>query len=319
MGSQILQLGLAPFRTGSLLLVRILGGVGVAHATQNLYMNTTTQDGRDQLDMMIKESKQTVGQQDNGARDRLSRPDAAHLAEALPQIHGENRRIMAKPDQNAVLRQLPIAVGGLAGTMLMLNRLLTPTLTTSQARSDVVGVIVCAVLILTGLLWQRIQPRSPDTVDLIGEEGFELDDRLSDVAKTELAWLSHLLLTNTVTRSLVVYYDGRVLLRRGILGPTADVTPGAIATRVMNTQSPVYLVKLSLYPGRLEFNYLPENTQGVICQPIGDRGVMVLGANAPRSYTAQDETWIAGLADKLAITLQTQEIESAVTDGGRDR
>jgi hypothetical protein len=69
-----------------------------------------------------------------------------------------------------------------------------------------------------------------------------------------------------------------------------------------------------LYPGRVEFNYLPENTQGVICQPIGDRGVMILGANAPRSYTAQDETWVTGLADKLAITLQTQEIKSAASD-----
>ena len=221
---------------------------------------------------------------------------------------------MAKPDQNAVLRQLPIVVGGIAGTLLMLNRLLTPTLTASQARSDVMGVILCAVLILTGLLWQRVQPRSPDAVDLIGEEGFELEDALSDTAKTELAWLSHLLLTNTVTRSLVVYYDGRVLLRRGILGPTAEVTPGVIVTRVMEKQRPVYLVNLTLYPGRVEFNYLPENTQGVICQPIGDRGVMILGANAPRSYTSQDETWIAGLADKLSITLQAQTAESALSE-----
>lgn len=211
---------------------------------------------------------------------------------------------MAKPDQNQVLRQLPIAVGILAGSLLMVNRLLTPVLTDSQARSDAVGVIISAVLVLTGLLWQRIQPKLPDAVTLMGQEGFELAPDLPDLVKTELAWMSHLLLTNTVTRSLVVWYDGKTLLRRGILGGEATVTPGPIVQRVLKTEKPVYLVNLKLYPGSVEFNYLPENTQGVICQPLGNRGALILAANAPRSYTQQDETWIAGLADKLANTLE---------------
>lgn len=187
----------------------------------------------------------------------------------------------------------------------MVNRVLTPHLTDTQARSDAVGVIISAVLILTGLLWQQIQPRTPDAVTLVGEEGFELAPDLPDPVKTELAWASHLLLTNTVTRSLVVWYDGRVLLRRGVLGPTPNVKLGTIIQRVIEKQKAVYLVNLALYPGKIEFDYLPANTQGVIGQPLGDRGVMILGANAPRSYTRQDETWIAGIADKLANTLQT--------------
>ena len=210
---------------------------------------------------------------------------------------------MAKPDQNYVLRQLPIVVGGLASVLLLTNRLLTPQLTDSQARSDALGVILCAVLILTGLLWQQVQARSPDAVDLIGEQGFELLPGLPDEVKTELAWASHLLLTNTATRSLVVYYQGKVLLRRGILGLNPEVKPGAILQRVLEKQKPVYLVNLKLYPGRIEFDYLPENTQGVICQPIGEQGALILGANAPRSYTKQDENWIEGIADKLANTL----------------
>lgn len=210
---------------------------------------------------------------------------------------------MAKPDQNYVLRQLPFVVGGLAGILLLTNRMLTPQLTESQARSDAVGVILSAVLILTGLLWQQVQPRSPDAVDLIGEQGFELLPGLPEEVKTELAWASHLLLTNTVTRSLVVVYQGKVLLRRGVLGVNPEVKPGAILKRVLEKQKPVYLVDLKIYPGRIEFDYLPENTQGVICQPIGNQGVFILGANAPRSYTKQDENWIEGIADKLANTL----------------
>ena len=210
---------------------------------------------------------------------------------------------MAKPDQNYVLRQLPFVVGGLAGILLLTNRLLTPQLTESQARSDASGVIISAVLILTGLLWQQVQSRSPDAVDLIGEQGFELSPELPDEVKTELAWASHLLLTNTVTRSLVVVYQGKVLLRRGVLGTNPEVKPGAILQRVLDKQKPVYLVDLKVYPGRIEFDYLPENTQGVICQPIGERGALILGANVPRSYTKQDEKWIEGIADKLANTL----------------
>jgi hypothetical protein len=181
---------------------------------------------------------------------------------------------MTKSDPNRVLRRLPLVVGGLGAVLLLMNRLLTPELTNSQARGDVLGVILSAVLILTGLIWQQVQPRTPETVELIGEEGFFLDPELPEAAKIELAWATRLLLTNTVTRSLIVYYQGKVLLRRGILAA-----------------------------GKIEFDYLPENTQGVICQPIGKEGVLILAANAPRSYTKQDENWIAGIADKLAVTL----------------
>lgn len=213
---------------------------------------------------------------------------------------------MAQSDPNRVLRLLPIVVGSLAGSLLFVNRLFTPELTNSQARSDVLGVIACAILILTGLLWQQIQPRLPDSVELIGKEGFELKPGLPEFIQAELAWASHLLLTNTVTRSLVLWYDGEVLLRRGILPDRQEVVPGPIVQRVVEKQKPVYLVALKTYPGKIEFNYLPENTQGVICQPVGKQGVLILGANAPRSYTRQDEQWIAAIADKLEYSLSRE-------------
>ena len=210
---------------------------------------------------------------------------------------------MGQSDPNRVLRALPIAVGAIAGTLLFLNRLLTPAVTDFQARSDALGVIACALLILTGLLWQRVQPKLPESVELVGTEQFDLQPDLPEALQAELAWASHLLLTNTVTRSLVLWYNGEVLLRRGILPDQRAVVPGAIVQRVLDTQKPVYLVSLKLYPGRLEFNYLPENTQGVICQPLGAAGVLILGANAPRSYTRQDEQWIGAIAEKLTYSL----------------
>ncbi len=219
-------------------------------------------------------------------------------------------------DPNRWLRRLPFLAGGLGGSLIFVNRLLSPVLTDSQARSDVLGTVLSAVLILTGLLWQQAQPRSPETVSLEGEAGFELAPELPSELRTELAWASHLLLTNTVTRSLVVYYDRRTLLRRGVLGPEPKVTPGPILERAIAKAKPIYLVDLKVYPGRIEFDYLPPNTQGVICQPLGDGGVLILGANAPRSYTRQDEIWIQGIAEKLALGLaQLPRVESSPQPG----
>jgi Cofactor assembly of complex C subunit B, CCB2/CCB4 len=210
---------------------------------------------------------------------------------------------MAQSDPNRILRLLPLVIGGLGGTLLLINRLMTPELTNSQSRADALGVILSALLILTGMLWQRVQPRMPESVELVGPQGFELDATLPEAVKLELAWASHSLLTNTVTKSMVVWYNGKILLRRGVLGTAAELTPGPIVKRVLESEKPIYLVALKLYPGRVEFPYLPENTQGVICQPLGTQGVLVLGANAPRSYTQQDEAWVAAIADKLSATL----------------
>lgn len=205
-------------------------------------------------------------------------------------------------------QRLPLIVGGVGGMLLMVNRLLTPTLTASQSRSDVLGVILSALLILTGLLWQEVQPRPPEMVHLIGTEGFELAADLPDGVQRELAWLSHILLTNTVTCSLIIWYGDRLLLRRGVLpSPAPPMIPGPIVEQALVKQKAIYLVDLKLYPGRIEFNYLPENTQGLICQPLGDRGVMVLGANVPRGYSQQDENWIGAIATKLTDTLSQCE------------
>jgi len=211
-----------------------------------------------------------------------------------------------KKDPNLIVRLIPLIAGAIGSVLLLINRLTTVELTPSHARSDVVGVILSGMLALVWLIWQQVQPVPPDAVTLIGEEGLEFVPDLSDTVKIELAWASHLLLTNTVTKSLVVYYQGRVLLRRGILGINSEVNPGIIVKRVLETQKPVYLVNLNLYPGKVEFDYLPENTQGLICQPMGKEGVLILGANVPRSYTKQDENWIEGIADKLGNTLDEE-------------
>ena len=99
---------------------------------------------------------------------------------------------------------------------------------------------------------------------------------------------------------------GQVLLRRGILGHRRNrLTWGYFAARHREAEASVF-GKPEHLSGRVEFDYLPENAQGVICQPMGDRAVLILGANAPRSYTQQDEAWIAGIAEKVGDLLDRE-------------
>ncbi len=206
-----------------------------------------------------------------------------------------------------MLRFLPMAVGILGGLGLMLNRFLTPALTPSQSRSDALAVIESAILILVTILWQEVQAKIPESVVLVGTPGFEIEPSLPETLKTELAWASHTLLTNSATKVIMVWHAGKVLLRRGVYpqakSQNQQINLGTIAHRVLKTQKPVYLVKLALYPGKIEFDYLPENTQGLIIQPIGSEGLMILGANAPRSYTRQDEIWIEAIASKILFSI----------------
>jgi len=209
---------------------------------------------------------------------------------------------------------LPLSVGTLGAVALLVNRGISEHLTPAQTRADALGIILSAVLILTGLLWQNIQPKPSESVELIGSNGLEIHPELPDFLKQELAWCSHTLLTTTPTKTVVIYYRGKTYLRRGILGANPQVQPGGIVQRVLAQKKPVYLVNLNLYPGRVEFDYLPPNTQAVIVQPIGGQGVLVVGAAAPRIYTRQEEGWIAAVADKLAVMLAA-ESEPCVGDG----
>ncbi len=210
-----------------------------------------------------------------------------------------------------VVRYLPLVTGIMGGSLLLLNRLaFSPDLLTSQSRSDALGVVLSALLILTGLLWQQVQPLPPKAVELEGKQGFELEDTLTDEQKLELGWATRSLLLASPAQSIVLIYDNCLILRRGILsdinyGPGQTIEPGTILQRVLSQHKSVYLVDLKLFPARVEFDYLPVNTQALLCEPIGERGALIAGADAPRSFTERDREWIQAIVQKLERTLDT--------------
>ncbi|NJK62824.1 MAG: cofactor assembly of complex C subunit B [Synechococcaceae cyanobacterium SM2_3_1] len=222
---------------------------------------------------------------------------------------------MSRPAPEGLwIRRLPLIAGILGGSLLLVNRLVfTPELINSQSRADALGVILSALLILTGLLWQQIQPLPPAATELQGDYQLRFRGEFTASQRLELGWSSHTLLELTAARSLLILWQGTEILRRGTF-PGADSTlhPGSIVTRVQQTQRPVYLVDLKLFPARSEFTEVfPENTQAILCQPLQEHGVLLLGADTPRSFSPRDQAWIAALAEKLAQALSMAEESSA--------
>lgn len=215
-----------------------------------------------------------------------------------------------------MIRQLPLAVGIAGGSLLLLNRVaFSPELLSSQSRSDALGVILSALLILTGLLWQQIQPLPPQSVEMEGEQGLEILPELPEALQLELGWATSSLLKASPARSVVVWYDGQILMRRGTLSgcafaPGTSVVPGSILQRVLTQQKSVYLVDLKLFPARTEFGYIPANSQALLCQPVGERAALILAADTPRSFTPRDEAWIEAIAQKLARSFDTYSLFS---------
>jgi len=207
-------------------------------------------------------------------------------------------------DPNRWLRRLPLVAGVLGSILLVINRLaFTPELLASQSRSDALGILLSAVLILTGLLWQQVQPRPPQAAPLQGSPGCDWHPELSEREKLELAWASHTLLSTTAARTVVIWVEGRTLLQRGILaspGQLPSLQPQGTLQQVLKTGQPVYLGDLRFFPARAEFEgLLPAGSQAVLCQPIGQKGCLILGSDRPRSFSRQEQAWIAAIANKL--------------------
>ncbi len=196
-----------------------------------------------------------------------------------------------------MLRTLPIWVGSLGTLLLVINRTISFNPTPEQTRSDALGLMMGAVLVLVGVIARDIQPVPAPVITIQAPQGTELGSVAADLAP-EVTWLAQTLIDHTAAVSVLIWDQGTLLWRSGYLG-TQPFALGPIATRVLKTQKSIYLVDLNLLPGREEFNYLPPGIQAVVCQPLGTTGILILGANQIRSFRPDDLKWIARLTERL--------------------
>ena len=199
--------------------------------------------------------------------------------------------------------RLCLAVGVLGLLLCVLNQITAPELSPALERAGVLSSLLAVGLMLVAILWTRAVPVAPERVALKGEQGVRLADGLPQPLAQELGWGSTMLLTATPAASLLVYWRGRTMLRRGVLAEAAFI-PGAICARAWSTGKAIGLVNLKLYPGRQEFVGLPEGIPALIVQPIGTEGVILLAGWSPRCFSRSDEAWLEGWSLKLRTALE---------------
>ena len=165
-------------------------------------------------------------------------------------------------------------------------------------RAETISGIASIALITIGYLWTEIKPKQPTKAKLIGKEGFELCNELSEKQKNELAWGSQQILTATAASTVLIYWDNKVILRRGLIS-NKTFKPGEICNRAIEQKRLISLVNTELFPGREEFDSVLNDLPAVIVYPISNRGITIVGGWSKRSFTNSDEKWISGWSDKL--------------------
>lgn len=191
---------------------------------------------------------------------------------------------------------LALGLGGLV--VAVINQVSAPQLDPSLERASVLASLLAVSLMVIAALWQRVVPEAAARAELAGPEGCELRDGLPEDLVRELGWGSAMLLSATPAATLLLHDGERTVLRRGLLG-SAAFSPGAICQQAVRRQRAISLVDLRPYPGRAEFDDLLDGLPSVVVQPVGERGVLLVGGWSPRCFSASDLRWIDGWARRL--------------------
>jgi len=207
----------------------------------------------------------------------------------------------------AAVRTAPIWAGALGFAGLLANRALSgvaPVVDagSGQSRADVLGILMSAALLLSGLQWLALRGREPEAAVILGPrvEWVDPSARLPPAAERELRWAWRALSGTARASSAVLFLRGRCVAQFGAAAAAgggggrgggsgsgnaapgaAPARPGTVVEEVVAKGKGQYLANLVLYPGRGEFvAYLPEATQGVAVQPVGSSTAAAAAAAA---------------------------------------
>ncbi|CAM9607802.1 unnamed protein product [Ectocarpus sp. 4 AP-2014] len=217
------------------------------------------------------------------------------------------------PVAGSLLRALTgpyVSLGVGVGILLavLANRIATPELVDSQARTDILGVIASGGLVTNGVYLLDLKVKEAEEVTLVGTFVQEYADDLAPGARRDLQWLGESLLLVSPATSMLVYQDGKTLARVGVMGESADIRDAPILRKCIiegRDGREQYLAALQTLPGKVEFDYLPENCQAVLMLPVLEgSAVVVVGTNRARAFTPKDIVWMKGLCNQAALSLR---------------
>ncbi|KGG12428.1 MULTISPECIES: cofactor assembly of complex C subunit B [Prochlorococcus] len=195
-------------------------------------------------------------------------------------------------------RNIIISLGIIFSLLNIANFFSISRITPSLQRSEVLSALASVIILLIGITWSEINPKKITREDLQGVEGFFLEKDLTTSQKLELAWGSQMLLTATAASTILIYWEGDTILRRGLISHIKFV-PKDICLRAQREQLLVSLVNTRFYPGSSEFDPVLPNLPSVLIYPLAQNGFLIIGGWKARCFTKSDEKWIEGWSQKL--------------------
>ena len=191
-----------------------------------------------------------------------------------------------------------IVVGAILFILQLINFFSISEINPELERAQVLSALSSIIIILIGLLFESISPKSGEKIDLKGENGFKYDQNLPTELLEELAWGSEAILTSTAAASVLINFKGHNILKRGIIS-NQDFKPRDICLRSLKENKLVSLVNTKFYPGSEEFNDFCNEIPSVLVIPVNNECFILVGGWSTRCFTKSDEKWILNWSKKL--------------------
>ena len=165
-------------------------------------------------------------------------------------------------------------------------------------RAQVLAALSSICIVLIGILFERIDPKSGEMVSLKGDNKFTYEKEIPKELLEELAWGSQAILTSTAAASILINYKGKNILKRGIVSPN-DFNIGEICKRSIKDMKMISLVNTKFYPGKEEFDDFCPNLPSILIYPVKKDLIILIGGWSTRCFTKSDEKWIMNWINKL--------------------
>ena len=193
-----------------------------------------------------------------------------------------------------------IILGSIIFILQLINFASINQISPEVERAQILAALASIIIILIGLLFQRISPMSGEKVDLKGDNGFIFDPNIPKVLLDELAWGSEAVLTSTAAATILISNKGRNILKRGIISKR-DFAPKDICLRCLEENKFISLVNTKFYPGSEEFDDFCKEIPSVLVIPVNKECFILVGGWSSRCFTKSDEKWIMNWAKKLLV------------------
>ncbi len=194
--------------------------------------------------------------------------------------------------------KIVLTFGILIILLSLINVIYSPAITSELLRAEVLASVSGVGLILISFLWEEFKPLNKNKSLVGGKEGLVIIEDINVDIKYELGWGTQLFLTATAACSIVVYWEGNELIKRGIISNNKFV-PGPTCNRATQKNKLISLVNTKFYPDKIEFEGLAKNLPAVLIYPLKESGYIVVGGWNERCFTKSDEIWLSGWANRL--------------------